>query len=216
MKYIYKRVFAFLLVSALLAGAGIPALAADPVLAYTGNGGSLAITPGSVLSATDLFVDLKGVMPGDHITEQITIKNNANHRVYVRIYLRALGASAGSEDFLSQLTLQVQQVGKTNKLFEAPADQTAQLTDWVLLGTFLSGAEVKLDVTLDVPVTLGDEYQNAVGELTWEFRAEEYPLPNGPSTGDDTPLVLYAVLLGGGVLLLAVLLATRKRRESEE
>jgi len=213
-KRIFRHISAYVLIMALSLSLCAKVYAADPIVAYTGNGGSIAITPGSEHSATDLFPNLKGVMPGDRLTEQITIKNNANRRVYVRVYLRALGAVEGSEDLLSQLNLQVQQVGKPNKLFEAPADQTAQLTDWVLLGAFLSGAEIKLDVTLEIPKTLGDEYQNALGKLEWEFRAEEYPIPNGPTTGDDTPLGLYAVLMGGGVLLLVLLLVTGKRRKA--
>lgn len=216
MKRIFKKVPAFLLAFALLLSLCITAQAKEPIVAYTESGGTLSIEPGSEYAATDLFLALKGVMPGDRVTEQITIKNHANHRVYVRIYLRALGAVEGSEALLSQLNLQVQQVGQANRLFEAPADQTAQLTDWVLLGTFLSGAEVKLDVTLDVPKTLGNEYQNSLGALEWEFRAEEYPLPNGPSTGDDTPLGLYMAMMGGSALLLLFLLLGGKRRKKRE
>jgi len=50
----------------------------------------------------------------------------------------------------------------------------------------------------------------------WEFRVEEFPVTVGPSTGDTTPLGLYAALLGGGVLTLALLMATRKHRKYKE
>ena len=215
MKKFIER-FCSLVLAALILGSGFSVMAVDSTVTYSGNAGNFIFKPGSNYSPTDLFVDFKGVMPGDSLTEQITVRNNANNKVYVKIYMRALGANEGSEDFLSQLTLTVTQLGRPNKLFEAPADETAQLSDWVLLGTFQSGANVTLDATLNVPITMGNEFQNAVGELVWEFRVEEYPVPKGPSTGDDAPLGLYAALLGGGMLILALLMATRKHRKYKE
>lgn len=216
MKRILKRSASLMLVVLIMASLTTTALAANSTVTYTGNNGTFAFAPGSEYSLTDLFDEFKGVMPGDNLTEQVTVRNNANGTVYVKIYMRAKGAVEGSEKFLSQMTLSVAQLGRANKLFEAPADQTAQLTDWVLLGTFQSGANTTLDLTLNVPITMGNDFQDAVGELEWEFRAEEFPVPKGPPTGDDTPLALYAALLGGGTLLLLLLLVTKRRRERTE
>ena len=46
---------------------------------------------------------LKGVMPGDKLTQTVNVKNDASKDVEVKIYMRALGAHEGSEEFLSQL-----------------------------------------------------------------------------------------------------------------
>ncbi|MFR8012458.1 MAG: hypothetical protein ACLU8W_12030 [Clostridia bacterium] len=116
------------------------------------------------------------------------MQNTADDSVDVKIYLRSLGAQAGSEGFLSQMNLTVEQEG-ASPLFEAPAGQTAGLTDWVCLGTFKSGASIDLNVTLNVPVTMGNDFQQAIGNLDWEFKVEEIPVPTEtqePSTQPPT------------------------------
>ena len=180
------------------------ALAANPTVTYSGNSGNFVIAP------DDLFADFKGVMPGDTLTDQITVKNKANNKVDVKIYIRALGATE-REDFLNQMKLTVTPVGGS-ALFEAAAGETAQLTEWKALGNFKSGSEVKLDVKLEVPITMGDEFQDAVGKLQWEFKVEEFPIKEGPQTGDETPLALYGAVAGVCALGLLTLLRTKKKR----
>ena len=90
----------------------------------------------------------------------------------MKIYLQAQGVVEQTQDFLSQLKLKVVQQG-SNVLFDAPADQTAGLTDPVCLGTFYSGAEVELEALLEVPITLDDTYQEAMGPIRWVLTVEE-------------------------------------------
>ena len=188
------------------------ALAADSSVTYSGTSGEFIFAPGSSESPTDLFPDFKGVMPGDSLTQKIVVKNDADKKVDVKIYMRALGATEG-EEFLNQMKLTVVQSGNV-KLFEAPADETAQLTNWKPLGTFKSGSKVTLDVTLEVPIEMGNEFQDAVGELQWEFRVEEYPI-EGPQTGDETPLALYGTVAAVCALGLVLLLATKRKKAKE-
>jgi hypothetical protein len=61
-------------------------------------------------------------------------------------------------------------------MFDAAANETAGLTDWVLLGTLYSGGEVDLTVTLEVPIELDNDYQKTVGYVNWEFKVEEFPV----------------------------------------
>jgi len=204
MKKFMRTALILVLVAACLTTA---ALAADPTVTYSGNSGNFVFAP------EDLFADFKGVMPGDTLTETIEVKNNANNKVDVKIYMRALGAIEG-EDFLKQMKLTVTQSGG-NKLFEAQADETAQLTNWKPLGTFKSGAKVTLDVQLEVPIEMGNEFQDAVGELQWEFYVEEFPVKEGPATGDETPLALYGAIAGVCALGLILLLVTRRKKREE-
>lgn len=203
---------------------------------YKNHADKFLFTPGSEYSPTDLFTDFKGVMPGDSLSQQVTVKNEAAQNVDVEIFMRALGATdlenpelsqADSADFLKEMHLTVVQDG-TSTLFEASADQTAQLTDWVSLGKFKSGAEVDLTVTLQVPITMGNDYQQRIGALDWQFKVVEYPVaaeevttpgssqteqtPSKTQTGDNFNLYLYAAL---AVAAIAVIGLIRKRKPNE-
>ncbi len=102
-------------------------------------------------------------------------------------------------------------------MFDATAEQTDGLTDWVLLGTLCSGGEVNLDVTLTVPVTLDSRYGGAVGFLDWQFRVEEFPAedtdPQPPPTGDDGNLLLALLMICAccAILFFTAVCKRRKR-----
>lgn len=194
---------------------------------YEGQAESFIFAPGSEYSLTDLFTNYKGVMPGDSLTQKITVRNDASNDVKVKIYMRALGATdlqnpedgiaevsaADSAAFLSQMTLNVKQDGDSI-LFDAPADQTAQLTDWVCLGTFYSGAEIDLDVTLNVPIEMGNDCQQKIGALDWQFKVEEFPIEkDDPKTGDNMNFIIPITALFAALAGIAVILLGKRRRQ---
>lgn len=209
------------------------ALAAEGNVTYGENAGEFIFAPGSDYSPTDLFPDLKDVMPGDTLTQAITFENKASEEVRVDVYIRALGAHPGSEEFLSQLRLRVvRRDGGEAALFDAPAHETAQLTDWVHLGTLYSGGQVDLDVILEVPAELDNAFQELVGYLDWEFAVTEslvLPIvpdppippepsdppgpPDSPETGDPFPLWGYVSAMAVSLLALVALILLRKKKK---
>lgn len=181
------------------------AFAEDANVTYSGDAGEFVFAPGSDHSPTDLFPNFKDVMPGDSISQQITVKNNASKKVKVEIYMRALGAHEDgiSPDFLSQMHLRVEKAEDNAMayMFDEAAHETAQLKDWVCLGTLYSGGEVNLNVILDVPVEMDNRFADQIGYLDWEFMVKEFPVevddPKPPQTGDEMNWMPWTVAATG-------------------
>lgn len=192
--------------------------AAESTVTYEGNSKDFIFEPGSEYSPTDLFDSFKDVMPGDSLSDYITIKNDADKEVKVRVFMRSLGAQEETNEFLSQMNLRVEQV-EDSLLFDSPADKTAQLTDWIYIGTLYSGGEVSLKLDLQVPVTMANEYQNQLGYIDWEFKVEELPVeeddPVAAKTGDNNNIMLgLSLMLISLMGIVLVLLLRRKQREN--
>lgn len=195
---------------------------ADGAVIYNGDAGGFIFTPGTEYSPSDLFPDFKNVMPGDTLTQSITVRNDASKNVKVKIYLRSLGAHEDSRDFLSQLRLRVKKSEDNDMayMFDAAADESAQLTDSVCLGTLYSGGVVNLELELYVPPELGNEYADKIGYVDWEFTTEEFPIaeddPDIPQTGDDSQIALLAIIAGASAISLIILLIIgRKKRKKD-
>ena len=216
-----RRLLTMLAAFVVVLSAVISAYAADSRVTYNGNAGQFIFEMGSEQSPSDLFADFRGVMPGDLLTQKITVKNEADDKVKVKIYLRSLGAQEESAEFLSQLGLKVQK-SEDNEMaymFDAAADQTDGLTDWVCLGTLYSGGEVNLDVILNVPAEMDNEFQNSIGYLDWEFKVEELPVepddPKPPQTGDNSRIGIWLAVMLCSLSVMLIILIYRKRSKEK-
>ena len=108
-------------------------------------------------------------------------------------------------NFLSELSMEIYLVnadGTKQSIFSASPDETAQLTDNVLLGTFAKGKSAKLEAVLTVPAGLGNEYAYRVGEVDWVFTVEGFnnEKPLIPTGQLNWPVAVFGAL---GVLLIA-------------
>ena len=232
MKKITKRLFSLTLAVVMMAGFALSSYAAGTV---TYDGSKHNFKPGTEYSATDLFENFKNAMPGDEIKQTIRVVNNGKDGTTTKFYLKALGAAniingtvLGDGDdtdghtdkevyqkLLKQLNLTVKLVKGDKTLFDATAEQTDGLSDWVLLGSLRKGGEIELEVTLKVPVEVGNEFQDAAGAITWAFKVEEIPDPYVPDTGDNTGVMMYTALFGTAAAALVVLIVLKKKKSEE-
>lgn len=217
-----KKIIIFLFAFIIALSPILPVYAADGKVTYSGNAGNFVFEPGSENSLTDLFDNFKDVMPGDTLTQKITVKNNADNKIKVKIYLRSLGAREDSVEFLSQLNLKVakSEENKMAYMFDAAANESAQLTDWVCLGTLYSGGEVILDVSLNVPKELSNEFQNNIGYLDWEFMVTELPVdqsdPKPPQMGDNSNIILWIAIMLISIFLIIILFIWHKKEKKNK
>lgn len=183
MKNLLKRISSLMLAVLLLAAIGLPAFAADTAVTFTNDGFRFG-TGNNAYTETDLFDNFKGVMPGDQLSQSVEIKNTADSCDYINVYLRSVihdeqenpltaqsdETVATMEDFLKQLTMRIYN-GDT-LIYDSTQDQAGALAENVLLGKLLAGESMKLTVELDVPIDLGNEYADRLGEVDWVFLAE--------------------------------------------
>lgn len=225
----------------------LPAFAEDieSSVSYEGGAEKFVFLPGSEYSETDLFDNFKYVMPGDILTEKIIVKNNYKGCDYVNIYMRAVPHDdknplsekvaksetvVSMEEFLKQLEMTVKQGDK--ELFHSTLDQEGGLTNNILIARLANGASAELVVELDVPIELGNEYANRVGEVDWVFLAEErnnpspdepneseepevypyVPMIQAPKTGDSANLILWIAVLAGAAVAVIYVSTKRRRR----
>lgn len=191
----------------------ITAFAADtPTVVYDSEKGAFAFHN---LDNDSLFGEFQELMPGDRRTTEIRIEMKNLSRT-ARLYLRA---EPNSDDIavLESLTLSISQNGVT--LDENNGANS--LKQDVLLGTFTGDGDTVLDVTLTVPTTVGNEMARQSGEIQWIFTVQEdgkdpidEPVPL-PSTGENSHMMLYFVMLliSGASLLFLVLFRRKKQDE---
>ena len=201
MKNFAKRISSLLLSMVLILSLSVTAFAADSTITFKGAQEGFDFQPGSEYTTTDLFDSFKDVMPGDKLSETIQIKNEASDCDYIKLYMRAVvhdengnpltysetfentdgkdqanvdgqrdETVATMQDFLSQLTMRI--YNGDELIYEASPDEAGALVNNVLLGTLSKGESLNLKVELDVPIELGNEYANRVGEVHWVFLAE--------------------------------------------
>ena len=259
MKRIFKNFSSLLLAIILVCTLPLTAFAADSTITFEGKSTGFTFKPGSEYTTTDLFDNFKDVMPGDVLTEEITIQNNASDYDYINLYIRAIthdeegnpltysetfeNADGNDQtgidgrrdetvatmvDFLSQLSMKVYNNGTL--IYEASPDELDGLANNVFLGTYRKGVAGKLTVELGVPLSLGNEYANRVGEVDWVFTVEalddpippvqETPAPTpgvtAPQTGDDSNLFIYVCVLLIGTVVICALIHAKKVKNKEK
>lgn len=192
-----KKILSFVLTLLMLLGC-VTAQAVS-LVRYEGGAEKFVFLPGTAFSESDLFENFKMVMPGDVLTQRITVRNSSDKQM--RIYLRAEPVDEKYQEFLSRMNLQVST--KDGQIFDAAVSETGQLTENTLLGTFKRNGSTDLVLTLTVPFDLSNEFMCTMGIVPWTFMVEEViEVPDTPHTGDDFDLSTW--LLAAAMILAAI------------
>ena len=201
------------------------ALAAGQVI-FSGPGVDepFAFKPGSEYTSSDMFDGFKGVMPGDKLTQEITVENQCSSKV--RIYMKAEGAYNDeirpedevippfNPELLKYMDMTVEVEGIDEPIFDDTADQQGDLAEYRSLAVLKKKSTVTMTVTLEVSRDLPNEFANQVGVVPWTFMAVEIP-DESPETGDWFQIGIWAaaaVALAAGIVVILIL----KRRQREE
>ena len=134
---------------------------------------------------TDLFENFKGVMPGDVRIQIIDVGNDSE--VPVKIYLKMNPIDEESEAFLKQLKLTIE--GDGIIFYEETMDQQGELSDFIELVPLEPEEKMPMNLTLEVPLSLSNEFMNQNVEVEWIFKVEEaerLPGTDGPPKLPDT------------------------------
>ncbi len=169
-------------------------------------------------TATDLFENFKSCMPGDVLEQEITVKNLPADGKKVQLLMRSVGGKdENSDDLLNMLTLTVEQTNGKAVYSQSTAQSAGNLKDWVDLGTYTEEKNITIKVKLEIPITLGNEYQNLgdeVHHIVWELKAieTEPEQPQQEDTGDALPIAM-ALTLACAAITLVSFAAAKKRTE---
>lgn len=207
MKRTMKTLLALCLCLTLALGLCGTALAAESSVSYDGTAKSFTFDTGA-----NLFVNFEGIMPGDTLTEKVTVTISGVKEDYAVICIKAIPHDetenplstytaetediVSMSDFLAQLHMTVECGGKV--IFDAAPSETAQFTDNVMLISASKGTKnksVEMTVTLEVPAELGNEYANRRGEVDWQFTVCDFTKSPIPTTGDSNNIFLYAAIV---------------------
>lgn len=194
-----KRIGTAALSLLLLFALAAPASAADSEVRFNGPTSLFGFVPDDG-SATGLFNNLQGLMPGGTYEQEITIKNPSSRRV--EIYLRGEPVNASQEevDILSQVEFTLED--EDGAVLVSDASDTSMQDIWptsgtntgdgvfIHLGRFYSGDELTLTLKLKIPADLDNTYMDASGTVRWTFQADVYRRDNDDDDDDDDDIPL--------------------------
>ena len=222
MKKYTKHLFSLMMAVVMMFSLTISGFAAG-LVTYSSEGEKFDFAPGTEYSDTDLFDELKDMMPGDEISQTVRFVYNGKSGVTAKVYLKAViptdetGELVDKELYqalLSVITLKVE--GEKGVLYEGPANEPGNLGEFVEIASLRKGGETDLNVTAKLDVKADNDFRDKAAKIQWVFKIEEIPdPPYVPDTGDNTNVMLYGGMFGFAAMALIVLIILKKKEKEE-
>lgn len=212
----FKRWMAVILIfSVLLTGGAVVVQAQQKAyITFEGNktNGQFYFGPGSEFSLSDLFTDLKDLMPGDVKSQSIRVTNNATDKIELVLYVRSNWIQTTDNDSAmleDEISINFTADGNAEKFDSSPVSQeqldgwvlvgelnstgsttgVQDMSDWTYLGILHMGGQVDIKATVNVPLALDNTYQDKEGEIEILVQAEANPdsyfLHGGGGSGQE-------------------------------
>lgn len=198
-----RKIASFFLALILVLALSTPAQAAETGLVEYKKE-AFSFGPGTLHYPTDLFPELKDVMPGDVLHQQVKIRHKGSRSHNLRLYIKAQGSDENA-DFIRQMQLEVEH-RDGHILYDGPDYDATDLSGWVKIATLAPGKSATLDLKLTVPKEMGSEYADNLGTVVWKFKAEEIPIsPEGPKTGDFIGIWVTVLIFSGAALMFFII-----------
>lgn len=175
---------------------------------------------------TDLFASFKNLLPGCSRTQRITVANDSQTEVEIRLraeQTRQVGASKRQLLLIKELMEKYAEIevmqGET-RLYRGPVSGKGSedsMQEEIRLGKFSAGEQKELIVRLAVSSEMDNEYQNLTGKVKWIFSAcgedGKVLVESAPVTGDTSHISMWTALLtaSGLAFLIAAALLRRNR-----
>ena len=158
------------------------------------------------------FNNLGGLLPGDNITDQITINNNSNNKIRYHLSIDKKNLTDEETDLLKNVNITIKN-SKGEELYKGKLTEVSNL----LLGIYNSVSNGIITFTISIPSNLDNEYSKIATKIIWVFSVEEEKSGINPETWDlrfDWSITLFVFSALG--LLIVMILEKREKNNIEK
>ena len=148
------------------------------------------------------FNNLGGLLPGDNVTDQITIDNNSSNKIEYFLSVDTKNLTQEEIDLLENVDIKINN-SKSKQLYKGKLLRINNM----LLGTYNSGENETITFTISIPSNLDNEYSKIATKIIWIFSVKEENDSLNPKTWDlkfdlSITLFLFSAL---GLLIVMIL-----------
>lgn len=144
-----------------------------------GNGADIIYEDGAkacIINAEKFFSDLGAIMPGDHYSDTLGLKNSVGRKIRV-----LFKASCKDSDLLRKVQLIIKQGRRS--IYAGPL-ACDQLREYTTLATLNRDEKQNINFSIKVPAELKNTYQELQDQVAWWFAVEDIN-GNPIQTGDN-------------------------------
>ena len=153
------------------------------------------------------FNNLGGLLPGDSISDQITIDNNSSNKIEYFLSNDIENLTQEEIDLLEKVNITIKN-SKGKELYNGKITKVNN----ILLGIYNSGSNDIINFTISIPSNLDNEYSKIATKIIWVFSVGEESSSINPKTWDlrfDWSITFF-LLSALGLLIVMIIEKIKK------